>query len=66
MILPTTATICPQCGRGADLLVAESFIFQGNPSFYICWHCRTVSQVGVGTVPQFTGELNLTREGGLH
>ena len=45
----TTKSVCPACASPVDLLCPKS----GNtfkPWFYICWLCKSITQVGVGPV----------------
>ncbi|MGX7419210.1 HNH endonuclease [Carnobacterium gallinarum] len=45
---------CPTCSRKVDLLFPESGAAT-NESFYICFKCKTVSQLGVGELKATTG-----------
>lgn len=42
---------CPDCGNRVWLL-SPKHIFENTPSFFICFKCSTVGQVGKGPVPK--------------
>lgn len=42
-------SICPQCKKKVEML-ARARRLQTAPSFWICWDCRRVWQIGRGPV----------------
>lgn len=51
-LIGTTRTTCSNCYKPVDLLCPDVFHMSlaDKPSFYICFHCKTVGQIGVGPV----------------
>ena len=47
MLIPNTRSICAQCGFEMTLLTCG---FLSLPSFYICFVCKRVGEVGKGPV----------------
>jgi hypothetical protein len=47
-LAPTTAVRCPHCANQCTLLIHK--LNAKTPSFYICWFCHAVFQVGKGEV----------------
>lgn len=41
---------CPDCNDAVDLLCPAGFEAWAIPTFYICWACKKVFQVGMGPV----------------
>lgn len=53
-LIKDMGTYCPFCNQMAwllcpDILEAGS---KNLPAFYICWNCKHIAQVGVGTVEE--------------
>ena len=42
-------SFCPKCGKEVHLLCPVNERF-GGPSFYICFHCKYIGEVGVGPI----------------
>lgn len=40
---------CGACGKNVHLLCHEQML-RDKPAFYVCFHCGTVGEVGVGKV----------------
>ena len=55
IIQKTENSTCPTCGFSVDLLADKDFQ-KGKPAFYICFHCHTVGESGVGKVKRIEKE----------
>ena len=42
-------SFCSECHEPIDML-ADYYMAQARPSFYICWPCKKVWQIGVGPI----------------
>ena len=51
----TDNSFCPSCGGNVSLLCNTSLLpaHKSTPSFYICFRCNSVAQIGVGVVEEF-------------
>jgi hypothetical protein len=51
----TDNSFCPKCGGNVSLLANTSLLpaHKNAPSFYICFGCNRVAQIGVGVVEEF-------------
>ena len=51
----TDNSFCPKCGGNVSLLCNTSLLpaDKNTPSFYICFKCNSVAQIGVGVVEEF-------------
>jgi hypothetical protein len=47
LLQPAPQSYCPRCLQPVELLCNEAMT---GPSFYICFPCRFIGQVGVGPV----------------
>jgi hypothetical protein len=47
LIFKTESSFCPECNENAYLLTS---VGNGKPSFYICFNCKFIGEVGVGRV----------------
>ncbi len=45
----TEISFCPNCGKNVYLLTTAGSSF-GMPSFYICFDCKFIGEIGVGKV----------------
>ena len=49
LLIATDGTFCPQC-KGEVVALCYGRAVPRYPSFYICWDCKWIAQVGVGPV----------------
>ena len=49
LVIPTHSSFCPDC-KGDVSLLCPIKLRTPAPSFYICWECKRVFQVGAGPV----------------
>jgi transcription elongation factor Elf1 len=47
----TQSSYCPHCNERVSLLCDKDG--EQKPSFYICWNCEFVGEIGVGPVKEF-------------
>lgn len=50
LIEDTQSTRCPKCNDKVKILMEDSINSGARPSFYICFPCEYVGQIGVGEV----------------
>ena len=45
-------TSCPKCDKSVVLLAPSEWKWEPekDPSFYVCWDCEWIGQVGIGPV----------------
>jgi len=45
-------TGCPKCDKPVNMLAPSEWKWEPekDPSFYICWDCEWIGQIGVGPV----------------
>lgn len=48
-LIRTEKSRCGQCGAALDMLSTDPL---HGPSFFVCWPCQSVGQVGAGPVPR--------------
>jgi hypothetical protein len=48
-LIPDEDTFCPACDNTVMILAPEKMRFD-LPTFYVCYYCAFVTQIGVGVV----------------
>jgi hypothetical protein len=56
VLLGLDKSFCSKCGSSVSLL-CDREAQRGIPNFFICFGCKTVSQVGFGEVPNSWEEV---------
>ncbi len=56
ILMPMPQSFCQKCHQKVSLLCGET---HSLPSFFICWNCKSVAEVGVGPVELRQGEPTL-------